>query len=290
MIESMTGFGSSTAERNGLSVTIEIRSVNSRFFDLSLKLSQGLEIFEKDIRRIVKEECRRGNISLSVSMDRDSSGFGGEVRFDKDRFETYLSLLETINQDYNTKIDIENVLDIRELISIVKVGEIEQDDIINVLVNAIQELRSMRLKEGEVIAQDLGNRIDHLDSILLEIQKISTNSISDMTDLYKRRIKEILSDNKFNLDENRILQETAILAEKLDVTEECVRCKSHLDQFKGFLLVEDPVGKRLNFILQELFREINTIGSKTNQIDITQRIIEMKDEVEKIKEQVQNVL
>lgn len=290
MIESMTGFGSCSIERDGLFVSVEIRSVNSRFFDFSLKSSRGLGSFEDEMRQKVKQECRRGNISLSISAGRNDSSIDGEVRFDKGRFEAYATILDTIHREYGKKIDIEDVIDINDFLLVRETVNLDKTVILDALTDAIQEMKSMRLKEGKLIAEALNNGIDRLDGLLKEIQSISRNSLPVLKDSYKHRIQELVAESEVNLDHNRILQEAAILAEKLDITEECVRCVSHFTQFKTLLTVEETVGKRMNFLLQEINREINTIGSKANHLGITHHVIDMKDEIEKLREQVQNVL
>lgn len=264
--------------------------MNSRFFDYSIKLSPGLEPLEQDIRRETKRECQRGRISVFVSAEYKGRGTDGEVVLDKERFEGYLSLLKMIEREYGEKISISDIVDVKELIIDRRMDVIGKELVLGALREAVAKLKTMRSREGEIIATDFLTRIEKLKAILDEVRSLTEDLLSEVRETYEQRIRELMARDEVLADDGRVLQEAAILAEKLDISEECVRCASHLEQFKTLLEADDPVGKRLNFLLQEISREINTIGSKTNKIQIAERVITMKDEVEKLREQVQNVL
>ncbi len=286
----MTGYGSSSVEKDGVFVTVEIWSVNSRFLNFSAKLPGGLEFLEEGIRRETKRTCKRGRVSVVISVGARKAGTNGEFHLDKERFEAYMSLLKTIKRDYGATVSIADLVDIKELITDDIVEETNEKLILDVLQEAMERLGAMRSTEGQIIADDFRTRIANLGSLLKETRSLWENSLPLIRDGYERRIRELLEGKEIQVDEARLVQETAIIVEKMDITEECVRCASHLEQFKTLLEEQEPVGKRMNFLLQEIQREINTIGSKSNEIQITRNIVDMKDEVEKIREQVQNVL
>lgn len=290
MIESMTGYGSHTVETQTVRITVDVRSLNSRFLDLSVRLSEGLESLEERVRRKAREECQRGRISVFVSVDPQFKEMDGNLEIDRDRFEAYLSLIDTIEREYGQKMDVSTIVDIKELIVDSRVRKVDPEVVLEALSRALAELKAMRLAEGKVIAEDLGGRMETLRVLLDGIRSISEESLLQTRDTYARRIRELASSGEVVVDDGRILQEAAILTEKMDVTEECVRCASHLGQFEKLIESKNPVGKRMNFVLQEITREVNTIGSKTGRLEIVQKVIDMKNEVEKLKEQIQNVV
>lgn len=290
MIQGMTGFGSSTVEKGRLSVSVEIRSENGRFLDVSIRTSAGLGSFEDDIRQDIKRELRRGRISVSVSAEQEGLGPDGDVQFDRAQFEAYSAIRDTIQREYGEKINITDVIDIRRLLTIDETVDVDKRLFLGAVRDAIGEVKSMRVAEGRAMAEDMRMRVDHLDRMLNEIGSICEGYMPALTDEYRKKIQDLVTTEGIPAHDPRILQEAAILAAKVDVTEECVRCASHLKQFKNLVAAKDPVGKRMNFLLQEIGREINTIGAKTNQLKITRHVIDMKDETEKLKEQVQNVL
>ncbi len=287
MIKSMTGYGSGSSESIDYTLSLEIRAVNGRFFEAKVRLPRSASSFEHFVKKRVKEVCRRGNISVLVGIDLNS-GENGNVQFDRDAFENYRSILATIEEDYGARLDIDKVIDMRDLLQPKQDIEFDPELLKTVLEKALSQLDEMRSAEGFFLRDDLSARTTALRNYLSEIEENWKQMSSEIRKEFESKITKLLDGAE--IEEVRIIQEAAILAEKLDVTEECVRCRSHLDQFEALLDSNEPVGKRMNFLLQEINRETNTIGSKSNHLGIIQKVVDMKDEVEKIKEQVQNVL
>ncbi|MFQ6674249.1 MAG: YicC/YloC family endoribonuclease [Fidelibacterota bacterium] len=284
----MTGFGSGTVFSDGRSLSVGIRSVNSRFLGLTVKLPPGLEALEEAIRKRVAETCQRGRIFVEVILGEDTVTADGKTAFDRKRFEAYASVLDTIEKEYGKKIDIAHVIDVKELILPNEPGQVDKGALLRAVDEAVEKVQLMREREGKAIAEDLTGRVERLGKLLRKIESISRRSLSETENEYRERIRNLVGEVLG--DDDRIVQEAAILAERLDVTEESVRCASHLEQFRDLINASDTVGKRMNFLLQEINREVNTIGSKTNQLEITRCVVDLKDEAEKMREQVQNVL
>lgn len=289
MIKSMTGSGFATVDANGRSVSVGIRSLNSRYLNVTVKLPRGLEPVEDAIRRLIQERCRRGHISVEVAVEESGSQPDGKVIFDRKRFEAYASVLDAIERDYGKRIDMAQVLDVKDLVLAEEDRvAVAPDLVMKAVIEAQEKLDRMRVKEGKAIVKDLLARLKGMEGGLDRVIELSDPFLLEVRDKYRTRISELMEGKV--VDENRILQEAAVLAERMDVTEECVRCASHIDQFRDLVNSSEPVGKRLNFLLQELSREVNTIGSKTDRLEISRIVVDLKDEVEKVKEQVQNVL
>lgn len=288
MIRSMTGFGTGYKSTESVSLAVEISSLNSRFLDIKIKLPFNSNSLERVIRQRVKEKCQRGKISVTVSLEYDMNSGNNSNIFDRKKFEAYSSILSTLENEYDQKINLADVIDLNEFILLDSPKEIDPEIVMQVFDKALMDFIVMTEQEGEMLNIDISQRLDKLMDILSPLEQVCRDSKPEIFKEYQTKIKELL--NNIAIDDSRILQETAILAEKVDVSEECVRMKSHLKQFSGLLSENKPVGKRMNFLLQEMYREVNTIGSKNNKIKIIRMVIDMKDEIEKIKEQVQNIL
>jgi len=287
MIKSMTGYGSGTAESVDYTLSLEIRAVNGRFFEAKIRLPRTAASLEHPIRKRVKEVSRRGNISVMVDVER-VAGENGSAQLDRETFENYRSILASIEEEYGERLDIDRVIDIRDLLQTEQDVELDSEDVMSALEKALNQLEEMRSAEGSVIAKDLSTRLDTLRKYLAVIEDHWKKMAAEIRGEYRSKIAQLMEG--VEAEETRVVQEAAILAEKLDITEECVRCRSHLDQFEAMLDSDESVGKRLNFLLQEINRETNTIGAKSNHLEITQKVVDMKDEVEKLKEQIQNIL
>jgi|TARA_B100000315_G_C14587361_1_gene593778 uncharacterized protein (TIGR00255 family) len=288
MIKSMTGFGSGMAECDHVMVSAEIRALNSRYLEFNIKLPHYLSTFEGKVQKCVKEVCQRGQITIIFSIEVNSSQANGKVKFDRDKYETYENILQTINQDYGKEINIADVLNLDSLLMSRKKPEVTEKLILDSVNQALTQLIKMRNDEGKAISKDLKKRIKSLSASLGRIEKLHKQSSQNIFTEYRSKIVSLMENHK--VEESRILQEAAVLSEKMDIIEECVRCRSHMQQLASALDENEPVGKKMNFILQEIYREINTISSKTSQLKITEDVIKMKDEVEKIREQVQNII
>jgi uncharacterized protein (TIGR00255 family) len=281
MIQSMTGFGAS--EKDGFRV--EIRSLNHRFIDISLKLNPLLMEHEIPMRNILKKRFSRGKFDVSVSMTDDgkamfrlNTGLAKKIYEGLNNLKSELSIPGTIG--------IESLLHYKELL-ISERGEYNVGSLYDSFNEAISQLERMRVDEGRALSEDILNRVGKLESIKDEIVALSPKVVDECKRRFHERLKELLGDLEY--DKNRMLQEIAILIEKTDITEEFTRIENHIKQFRKVILSDDTIGKRLDFLLQELNREANTIASKANNYRISSIIIEMKNEIEKIREQVQNI-
>ena len=286
MIKSMTGFGRGTAISNEGKINVEIKSLNSRYLDIKFL---GINIHpqtEERIKRYTLDYLNRGNIKVHIDIDKIKDG--QILTFNKDRFDTIQNILKDIHIKYGQKLNLSDIISTHDILSFID-ADIDDDEKLKKAVDsALKQLNGMRAIEGKQIYKDLMNRI--------RIIKKDLSIIKNSSDKMPKRKKKDLSDkiksiiDKDAIDQNRLMQEVAYLIERSDITEEIVRVKIHLDNFIKYLKYDEPVGKRLNFLIQEINREINTIGSKSPMHDVTIKIVEIKNEIEKIREQVQNIL
>ena len=288
MIRSMTGFGSASHAVQGVVVSAEVRSLNNRFLDSRFRLPKQLESMEEKMNRRVRESCDRGRITVTVSLEPSSRSSNGVLELDRERFESYKNLTDNINKDYGCQIPITKVVDFRELLIAHESVDLEEALVLEVFDEALAQLREMQFVEGEVLAGDIEKRLIRMESLLKEISHTTAENAEKLRQKFREKIYSMLDGT--DIDESRVVMEAAVLSEKADVTEECVRCASLLEQIGELVAGDEPAGKRLNFLLQEVVREINTIGSKTGDLTIINRVVDLKEESEKIKEQVQNIL
>jgi len=287
----MTGYGRADEQNDKLALSVEIHSVNSRFLDFSPRIPKSLQCFEDDAYKIVKQICERGRISLSAKID-FFPGTKKGMLLNQDKLEEYMTIVKDIQQT-SDRDDIPSMGDILRLPDILLASEPDdenglKDIFLSALKNALDEMGKIRQSEGENIQSDLIMRLSLIKNIVDEIRTISELNRDVTFERYKKKIQNLVED--VSVDESRLLQEAAILSEKKDITEELVRLGSHIDLFERYIDTSENKGKKLNFILQEMGREINTIGSKTDVIEINHMVVDMKDELEKIREQVQNIV
>ena len=291
MISSMTGYGRSDEQNDKLILSVEIRSVNSRFLDFAPRIPKSLQRFEDDAYKMVKQMCERGRVSLSAKID-FIPGNKNEMILNQEKLEEYMTIVRGI-QKTSERDDMPSIGDILRLPDILIRNEPDDEDDLKkifliALKKALDEMEKIRLIEGENIQSDLINRLNSIKKIVDEICTISELNRDVTLERYKKKIQILTED--VSVEESRLLQEAAILSEKKDITEELVRLSSHIDLFENYIDSSGNKGKKLNFILQEMGREINTIGSKTDVIEINHMVVDMKDELEKIREQVQNIV
>lgn len=290
MIYSMTGFGKSVVTHNGFNVEVEARSLNSRFLDVYIKLPKHLYNQEFEIRDLIKNNVKRGKLSLTVSVKKDGTE---EVlpQIDKEAVKSLSKTLKEIKKIAKVKDDISlnHILNFQNLI-FTDNSEDDESEIEFVkkgILEALKDLAEMRKKEGDALARDLKQRVN----IILEcVDKIESNakiSVENYFEKIKERAVNLVRDLAENTE--RLNQELALLAERADVTEECVRLKSHIDIFLNTIETSDEAGRKLNFITQEMNREANTINSKSVSTEISHYGIQIKEELEKIREQIQNI-
>jgi len=286
MINSMTGFGRGNAGRGKNRIDVEIRAINSRYLDTKFRGIQLDFQLEQEIKKIIEKQIQRGSVYVHVELtnDLDSRKF----TFDKDRFESLRDIIKSVYVLYGQRLSLSDVVTTNDLLKTENTPLINSKVVIKAISNAIVQLKEMRAKEGEVILDDINGRVKFLEEALNQVEDVSGKYNSEKQLILKNKISDLINDEK--LDESRLMQEVAYYIERSDITEEIVRSKSHIHQIKKYLEMQEPVGKRLNFLLQEVVREVNTIGSKSPQTEITLQVVEMKSELEKMREQLQNLL
>lgn len=292
MIKSMTGFASASATAGGLTVAIEIRTYNSRNLDLALRLPAGYTDLEERMRSVITARLARGRIETRVQIE-DASESASPVEVDMARARAVLASLERLK----TELGLEGAASLDLLVGaggVLKTVQPKADlesvwpALEGCLTQALDGLDAMRSTEGRNLALDLGARLDALEAAIGEISRQS----ADLAALYQERLREritTLTQGLVDIDPGRIAQEAAFLADRADISEEIVRAGSHLSQFRCIMEGAEPGGRKLNFLLQELNREFNTMGSKISNAGASHVIVEVKAELEKIREQIQNV-
>ncbi len=293
MIQSMTGYGKSEKQGAHSSLAVEIRAVNNRFFDLSLRLPETLEPLEEQLKRTLSTQLLRGRVKMTVTVNGNPADPAAGPTLNWEGLENFHESLRQMagQMEIREEIRLEHLLSYPELWT-VETTETDLKALTELLQSAVaealQELIRMRRAEGESLHQDI---LSHLERIRSDLEKIERGAAELKKNYFaktRQRLNMICED--MELDENRILQEAAILAKKADITEECERLKSHVKQFCNFLESDAPVGKKMTFLLQEMNREITTIGAKAENVDISHIVVNIKDELEKIREQAQNIL
>lgn len=290
MIKSMTGFGRGKLEVDGREYIIEIKSVNHKYSDISIKMPRNFSFVEDEIRKEINKNISRGKIDVNI-LYLNNGNKQEKVIINKALAKNYINeIRQLINEaDVNSSINIMEIIKLPDVLNIQSEESEEQitKEIKQVLNIAIEEFLKMREKEGKTIYQDLVNRIDDVNINVEQILRLSTGLIEEYIVKLKKRIEEILKNEI--IDENRLAQEVVIYADKSSIEEEITRLKSHIQQFKELLDIKEPVGKRLDFLIQEMNREANTIASKSASIDITNIVVELKTQIENIREQIQNI-
>ncbi|HHS13716.1 MAG TPA: YicC family protein [bacterium] len=291
MVYSMTGLGLAEAKKDGVGVNVEIRSVNNRFLDISCRLPQNLTQYEPEVRRIVRQEITRGKIYITISIHDENQPqvpYKVNIPLTKQIRSLLETLLNAANLDESPSLD--HLLHFPELFESADGPESADNHwalIKEALTLALKDLKEMRLREGQTLAEDIINRINTLDDLLHRIESIARDHVQDAYAKLIQRIKTMALDA--NLDSERLNTEAVLMADRLDISEEIVRLRSHHSLFKDFLKQNDQAGKKLTFLLQEINREANTIASKATNAEISHLIVGMKDQIEQIREQVQNL-
>lgn len=291
MVSSMTGFGRGEAVAGDVTIAVEVRSVNSRFLEVAARLPRQFSPRENDIKEVVRKRIERGKVTVSITVERSD---GGEVplRVNVPAARAYYSLLKDIRKSVRSKesIKLEHLLRFTDIIEQDDEEELDNAEWVlleTALGQSLDELESMRSKEGGELQKDLENRIRFLGKEIDRAEQLSKGQAPAEKLRLRERITHLM--DTANLDEGRLETEIAMLADKLDVTEECVRFRSHNKFFLEALRSPEPVGRKLNFLVQEMNREVNTIGSKSSSTEIAHLVVGMKEEMEKIREQLQNV-
>lgn len=291
MISSMTGYGRAESRSRRITMYVELRSVNSRFCDISIRIPRIISNYEDEIKRVVQTQLNRGKISVNISIDGVEAEMGN-FKIDHELLKNYFTVLEELKEaaKLNDPIKLDHLLSISDLIKYETKKE-DESKIFEIvrkgLLEAITNLQKMRSDEGRELARDIRSRIVKLGEYIDKIERYSEERSKEEYTKLRKRIKNLISDTE--VDEHRLYTELALMADKVDVTEECVRFRSHNQLFLRYLDQSEPVGKKLNFLLQEMNREANTIGSKAMNSQISHIVVEIKNQIEKIREQVQNI-
>ena len=291
MIRSMTGYGRARKMINGRDITCEIKSVNNRYLEQSVRINRMYAAFEERIKRMVSERVSRGKIDVYVSID-NLNGDATQLSLNREYLEAYIDALRKIKEDYEIigEIDL-RMLSNRQEIFIARKPEEDLEaiwnDVSGVMEEALASFTAMREKEGERLCEDIESRLGALEEMRSRLLVLAPGTVKEANARMIERVKELLG--AVPMDESRLLTECAVFADRCDVTEELVRLGSHLSQFNDMLKKSLAIGKKMDFLVQEINREINTTGSKCNDAEMANIVIDAKAELEKIREQIQNI-
>lgn len=291
MIRSMTGFGRGTSQADGKEFLVEIKTVNHRYSDIFIKIPRHISFLEDKVRELVNKSLSRGKIDVYITYE-DSGEDSKCVLLDEPLAKAYINAAKVLRDKFNLKDDISVSL-ISKFPDILMVEKAEEDEeklwnLLKIaLEDALHNLIAMRENEGEGLRNSLLEKADYLEDIVKEIASRSPEVVREYKQKLENRIKELTEQQ--TIDESRLAMEVAIFADRCSIDEEIVRLGSHINQLREALNMNQPVGRKLDFLIQEMIREINTIGSKANDLAITKHVVEVKSEIEKMREQVQNV-
>lgn len=293
MIRSMTGFGSASAEADGTTVEAEVRAVNSRHLRVDLGLPRGAEEWEPRLRELVDDRVERGRVNVAVRVDGD--GGGPSLELDEDRVEAYLNAFRTLKEEYDLpgRVDLELLVRAGGMLRERRTTAAETLDVdaaASVVDRALDGMIRMREREGKRLEDDLRARIDAVAEGLGRVEEIAPRRLERERERLREAAEELVEELD-GTDEDRLAREIALLADKWDLGEEVVRARSHVESFRELLSAppDEAVGKRLKFLVQELHREINTTGAKANDAEISREVVEMKNQIEGLREQIENV-
>lgn len=291
MIKSMTGYGRSIFENEEREYIVEIKSVNNRFNDISIKMSRSLNYLEDRIKKEILNSVSRGKIDVFITFN-NNSDLGKNIKLNTDIAKKYINELKKLSKEAEI-IDNINIMDISKFPDVLNIKveeeaeEVIEKELFIALDQAIKSFIEMRQVEGNKIKEDLEKRIDTVSEKIKQISSISTGLVDEYIVKLETRIKELLKTDV--VDESRLAQEVVIYSDKCSVEEEITRLKSHISQFLNLLNSEIAIGKKLDFLIQEMNRETNTIGSKANNLEITNFVVDIKTELENVREQIQNI-
>ena len=291
MVKSMTGYGRAREMRSGRDITVEVRSVNNRYLDCTVKLPRAYIFAEDAIKTRVQKAISRGKVDVFVTIDTSAADVA-VVQVNEGLAKGYYDALMHLKNSFALPGDVTPEV-LARFPDVLTVTKAEEDveaiaaDICTVLDDALAAYNAMRAVEGEKLRTDVLNRLAAVETLVAQIEQNSAGRVQAYTERLYTRLKELLEDR--NIDDARIVTEAAIFADKTAIDEETVRLHSHVAQYRSILELDEPVGRKLDFLTQELNRESNTIGSKCQDINITRLVVELKSEIEKIREQIQNI-
>lgn len=294
MMRSMTAFGRAKQSVGGRDITVELRSVNSRYLDCSVKLPRAFSYLEEKIKPYLQSRgISRGKLDVWIGVEVTESE-GVKIEIDHAYTEGYLRALRQLRDSFSLTDDI-TVMQVARNQEIFRIKKPEEDaesdwqDVCSVLSEAVDAFLAAREAEGANIQRDLCEKVENIRRITATIKTLSEQDVSSYGEKLRARLAQMLDDNKIVIDEARILTECAIFADRVTIDEELVRLHSHFDAFLGMLSTGEPVGRKIDFLIQEMNREINTVGSKCSNAEIAHLVVDVKTEIEKIREQIQNI-
>ena len=290
MIKSMTGYGKSSQSINSREYQVEIKTVNHKYIDTNIRMPRIISYLEEDIRKLVSSKIKRGKVDIGITFENYSKD-GNDVRINTELAKMYIQNLRCLAEEENISANIE-VTEITRLPDVLTIkSNLDENQIkielLQTAEEAIDQLINMRKNEGRRISEDILTKISQIEEKTEEIFALSTRLIDDYVVKLEARIKELLKTEE--LDKSRLMQEVVIYADNCSVEEEITRLRSHIMQLRNLINEEEPTGKKMDFLIQEMNRETNTIGSKANNLEITNKVVDIKTILEDVREQIQNI-
>ncbi len=290
MIKSMTGYGKSSLSINSREYQAEIKTVNHKYVDTTIRIPRIISYLEDDVRKLITSKLKRGKVDVLITFDNFNKD-DNEIKINKELAKMYIDSFKDLAQEENlsTNIDVTEITKLPDVVIVKSNIDEEQikTELLQVVENAVNNLIEMRQYEGNRISGDILAKISQIEEKNEEIFSLSTGLIHEYVVKLEARIKELLKTEE--LDKSRLMQEVVIYADKCSVEEEVTRLRSHISQLRELINSEEPTGKKMDFVIQEMNRETNTIGSKANNLEITNRVVDIKTILEDIREQVQNI-
>ncbi len=291
MIKSMTGYGSAKGNSGAIDITVELRSVNNRYLDCNIRMPRVYSAIEDTLKTAVTRSISRGKVDVYINID-SSKAADITVKINKPVADAYMAVLRTLSEEYGlsggvSAIDFARFPDVLQLEKSEADTDVLANDIGAVLEDALRDFDAMRSQEGENLATDIAQRLNEIEQLTKKAEEYSPKSVTEYRAKLEAKMSEVLQNKE--IDATRILMEAAIFADRVAVSEETVRLKSHIEQLRKMLQSREPVGRKLDFLIQELNREANTIGSKGNDAEMARVVVDLKAEIEKIREQAQNI-
>jgi uncharacterized protein (TIGR00255 family) len=291
LLKSMTGYGRSEVTLEHVTFVVEIRSVNHRYQETYLRIPRELFPIEDDIKKKIQEQIKRGRVDCSILIEKSGSQ-GKRLEVDWQLAEDYFHAISQLARRFNLddQVSLDTLLKMPDLFTSPQIQSVDpiREALLDATVDACNKLIEMRIKEGMAIKRDLMDRLATIDRLLDQIVEHAPKVIDNYRTKLLARVEDFLA-GRAEMDEGRILTEIAIYADKANIEEEITRLRSHVIQFQQIMEQDEPIGRKLDFLIQEMNREINTIGSKANDLLVTQTVVELKSEIEKMREQVQNI-
>ncbi|MCM1007179.1 MAG: YicC family protein [Ruminococcus flavefaciens] len=291
MLKSMTGYGRAQKILNGRDITVEIRSVNHRYYEYTSRIPRTYSYIDEKLKALLKTGISRGKIDVAVTIN-NIEGKDSEIAVNKSIAEGYVSALRGIADELGLKDDLtlSNLIKLSDIFNIQKTPDDEEmvwNDVYEVTNEALEKFIDMRGVEGKLLGENIIEKADYILEMVEKVEELSPQTVENYRNRLYKKLSEVLEDK--NIDDQRLLTEAAVFSEKIAVDEETVRLRSHISQLKTILESDEAVGRKLDFVVQEINREVNTIGSKAQDLNVTKIVVEMKSEIEKIREQIQNI-